>query len=119
MSSMNRPDVPTMLISLRRAYETLIAAQHSESVEQARLLAVADNFMWYAERLGPTRIETPPRPNRWSFAENLWHVTTQAVEEAEQGTTLRIVYFIDHGKEHVGQAAEIIALFGEHDEAGE
>jgi hypothetical protein len=35
----------------------------------------------------------------------------QAIVDAGVEQPLSITYYIDHGKEHVGQAAEIYALF--------
>ena len=66
---------------------------------------------WYAARLGEERCEVPPRPGRWSLAENIWHITEQASAAADSSQPRPVVYYIDHGKEHVGQAAEIFALF--------
>jgi hypothetical protein len=38
------------------------------------------------------------------------HITEQAIAAMQQPADQPLRYFIDHGKEHVGQAAEIIAL---------
>jgi hypothetical protein len=100
-----------MLDQLEAAYQTLLARAQPPEADRARLLGALDDLRWYAERLGASRWETPPRPGRWSFAENLWHITEQATAEAAAPAPRFIVYFIDHGKEHVGQAAEIFALF--------
>ena len=106
-----RPDTPAMLDQLGAAYQTLLSRAQPPEADRARLLGVLDDMRWYAERLGALRWETPPRPRRWSFAENLWHIVEQATEEAAALEPRSIIYFIDHGKEHVGQAAEIFALF--------
>jgi DinB superfamily len=106
-----RPNTPAMLDQLEGAYQTLLARAGETGANRARLLGVLDDLRWYAERLGATRWETPPRPGRWSFAENLWHIAEQATQEAAGPTPQSVVYYIDHGKEHVGQAAEIFALF--------
>ena len=106
-----QPTVPEMLRLLRHAYTTLIAAHHPTMTDAQRLLTVADDLHWYAERLGAARVAMPPKAQRWSFAENLWHVTEQAMQESPITPAHSIIYFIDHGKEHVGQAAEIFALF--------
>ena len=106
-----RPDTPAMLDQLEAAYQTLLSRAQPAEADRARLLGVLDDLRWYAERLGASRWETPPRPGRWSFAENLWHIAEQAMTEAIAPAPHSIIYFIDHGKEHVGQAAEIFALF--------
>jgi hypothetical protein len=106
-----RPDTPAMLAQLEAAYQTLLSRAQRSDADGARLLGVLDDLRWYAERLGAQRWETPPRPGRWSFAENLWHIVEQAIEEAAAPEPRTIIYFVDHGKEHVGQAAEIFALF--------
>ena len=106
-----RPDTPAMLDQLGAAYQTLLSRAQPPEADRARLLGVLDDMRWYAERLGALRWETPPRPGRWSFAENLWHIVEQAIDAAYTPEPRSIVYFIDHGKEHVGQAAEIFALF--------
>ena len=106
-----RPDTPTMLDQLEAAYQALLSRAQPAEADRARLLGVLDDLRWYAERLGAPRWETPPRPGRWRFAENLWHIVEQAIEEAAAPSPRAIIYFVDHGKEHVGQAAEIFALF--------
>src|SRR5258705_5262493 len=55
--------------TLFRSYQTLLARAGETGANRARLLGVLDDLRWYAERLGATRWETPPRPGRWSFAE--------------------------------------------------
>ena len=110
MSSSNRPGVPEMLTQLERAYQLLIGRQPASDADAQRLLAVLDDFQWYSARLGNQRWEHAPRPDRWSFADNLWHIAEQAVATAQQPDEQPLRYFIDHGKEHVGQAAEIIAI---------
>jgi hypothetical protein len=106
-----RPDTPAMLDHLEAAYQTLLSRAQPPQADRARLLGVLDDLRWYAERLDASRWETPPRPGRWSYAENLWHVVEQATEEASAPEPRSIVYYIDHGKEYVGQAAEVFALF--------
>jgi hypothetical protein len=105
------PDVPTMLDELERAYRTLVEREQPPNDERARLATIPSDLRWYAERRGSARWRTPPRPGRWSFAENLWHIVGQAVEAASEPHPRPVRYFIDHGKEHVGQAAEMYALF--------
>jgi hypothetical protein len=100
-----------MLERLENAYGRLADQTHATPEERNRLSSVVDDLRWYAARLGAERWQVAPRAGRWSFAENLWHVTEQAQSEAASGTRLTCIYFIDHGKEHVGQAAEIFALF--------
>lgn len=108
---LERPDALTMLSQLERAYQLLADHYNAAEVDRERLNTILLDLGWYAQRLGEKRWEIAPRAERWSFAENVWHITEQALEEAQQPTSASIVYFIDHGKEHVGQAAEIFALF--------
>lgn len=106
----NRPSVPKMLRQLEQAYQQLIAQQPTSDADSQRLLTVLADFQWYSARLGSQHWEHAPRPERWSFAENLWHITEQALESAQQPIDQLLRYFVDHGKEHVGQAAEIVAI---------
>jgi hypothetical protein len=110
MSPTKRPGVPEMLLQLEQAYQHLLAQQPADDADVQRLLTVLADFQWYSQRLGTPRWELAPRPERWSFAQNLWHVTEQAVAATQQPTDQLLRYFVDHGKEHVGQAAEIIAI---------
>ena len=107
--------VPELLLQLEHAYQRLIAQFHAPSADAIRLLGVSYDLVWYAERLGHERWHKSPRSNQWSFAENLHHLVEQAVADAAADSDLdaaqTIVYYIDHGKEHVGQAAEIVAIF--------
>lgn len=105
-------DVRALLDALAAAYEALIARHAPDAGERARLLAVADDLRWYAERLGPSRWHVVPRPEKWSFARHMEHVATQAAAEALAPAPAPVRYFIDHGKEHVGQAAELVFLVG-------
>ena len=111
MSPTDRPDVPTMLIQLERAYQYLLAQLPASDGDAQRLLGVLADFQWYSERLGSPRWEHAPRPERWSFADNLWHIAEQAGAATHEPTDQPLRYFVDHGKEHVGQAAEILAIF--------
>jgi hypothetical protein len=106
-----RPTVPTMLDLLEGAYQTLASRADAGEEDRRRLATIVADLRWYAARLGEGRWETQPRPGRWSLAENIWHIAEQAVAAAESAQPRPVVYFIDHGKEHVGQAAEIFALF--------
>jgi hypothetical protein len=111
MAERQRPDTPTMLDQLEAAYQRIEARLKPVADDRARLESIVADLRWYASRLGISRWEQPPRPDRWSFAENLWHVAEQAIADADLEQPLSITYYIDHGKEHVGQAAEIYALF--------
>ena len=100
-----------MLSQLEQAYRRLLAHSPAPEAEARRLMTVLDDMRWYSERLGPSRWHLVPRPNRWSFAENLWHITEQALAAGDQPDSEPLRYYIDHGKEHVGQAAELLAIF--------
>ncbi len=110
MSPTNRPGVPEMVLQLEQSYRHLLAQQPARDADAQRLLTVLVDFQWYSERLGSERWEHVPRPGRWSFADNLWHITEQAITDTQPRAEQPVRYFVDHGKEHVGQAAEIIAL---------
>jgi hypothetical protein len=69
-----------------------------------------DDLRWYAERMGVERLDRMPRSNKWSFAQNLWRLTKQAKAAIAPAPNC-IHYFIDRGKECVGLAGEIFALF--------
>jgi hypothetical protein len=105
-----RPSVPEILLQLEQAYQQLIARHPTSDADAQRLLAVLADFRWYSARLGSERWEHAARPQRWSFADNLWHIAEQAIAATQQPNDQPLRYFIDHGKEHVGQAAEIIAI---------
>ena len=60
----------------------------------------------------PKQWDVLPRLNRWSFAQQLWHIYKQAKRAAYSEMRTPILYLIDRGKEHVGQVAEGSALFG-------
>jgi hypothetical protein len=111
MTKPRHPTVPDMLVQLERAYCSLLMQHQPPTLDTQRLLAVLEDFRWYSERLGANRWEHAPRPGRWSFAENLWHVAEQAIAAAGRPAAEPLRYFIDHGKEHVGQAAELLAIF--------
>ena len=110
MSPTNRPSVPEMLSQLDQAYQQLLAQQPASAADAQRLLTVLADFQWYSDRLSPQRWEHAPRPQRWSFADNLWHIAEQAIADSQQPNDHPLRYFIDHGKEHIGQAVEIIAI---------
>ena len=111
MTEPTRPNVPNMLALLEYAYRRLMALNPAAEADARRLMIVLEDFRWYAERLGAQRWEHAPRPGRWSFAENLWHIAEQAGAAAEHPAGEPLRYFVDHGKEHVGQAAELLAIF--------
>lgn len=104
-----RPDVPGMLEQLAAAYRELIQLEGASEDEAGRLHAVVDDLRWYAERIGAERWNKMPRSNKWSFEQNLWHLTRQAKKGIAPPN--RISYFIDCGKQCVGLASEIFAFF--------
>jgi hypothetical protein len=105
-----RPDVPVMLEMLDTAYHGLISLEHASEEDARRLPAIVDDLRWYAERIGSERWDSIPRSNKWSFAQNLWHLTREA-RDANAPVPNRVGYFIDRGKQCVGLASEIFALF--------
>ncbi len=111
-----RPSVPIMLEQLETAYRKLIEHERPAEDEARRLLLVIDDMRWYAARIGAIRCDKQPQQNKWSFEQNLWHLTKLAKSAIASATTKPISYFIDRGKECVGLAAEIFAAF-EYDES--
>lgn len=111
MSEQIAPELPAMLAQLGAAYERLLAVHAPPADDAARLRGVLADLAWYTARLGAGRWQHSPRPGRWSFAQNLWHITEQAAAGQAPAGLDPIHYFIDHGKEHVGQAAELLAIF--------
>ncbi|MBN2147776.1 MAG: hypothetical protein JW726_10325 [Anaerolineales bacterium] len=104
------PEVPAMLEQLEQAYRGLLERAGGDEQDARRLLSVVDELRWYAARLGAERWDRLPRANKWSFAQNVWYFTRQAGDAVRADSPQPIHYFIDHGKECVGLAAEILAL---------
>jgi len=107
------PDVLKMLKLLEQAYETLLLHEKPTADETARLRTVWNDFQWYSERFGISRWSLTPSTDKWSFSDILWHVTKQAVDSTKETTPDPVRYFIDHGKEHIGQIAELWFLLQE------
>jgi hypothetical protein len=105
-----RPSLPVMFDQLEAAYHQLVEAEHPGDEDARRLFQIAEDLRWYAERLGAERWDEMPRSNKWSFAQNLWRLTKQA-KKGIAPVPNRIHYFIDGGKECVGLASELFALF--------
>jgi hypothetical protein len=105
-----RPTVPIMLGQLDTVYHDLIRVEHASEDEAQRLSAIVDDLRWYADRIGMERWNSMPRSNKWSFEQNLWRLTRQA-KNGIAPVPNRIRYFIDRGKQCVGLAGEIFALF--------
>lgn len=104
------PSVPGMLEQLDVAYHNLVSLEHATEDDAHRLSVIVDDLHWYADRIGIERWDTMPRSNKWSFAQNLWRLTRQA-RNAVSPVPDRIHFFIDRGKQCVGLASEIYALF--------
>lgn len=106
-----RPSIPDMLDQLEIAYQNLISNTHAEKEDEQRLFSIVNDLRWYAGRLGAERCDRQPRSNKWSFEQNLLYFTRQAQGEPPSTVTDPLCYYIDRGKECVGLAAEILALF--------
>jgi hypothetical protein len=105
-----RPSVEVLLDQLAAAYQAILTADQPAEDEALRFASIVSDLRWYALRIGEERLDQMPRSNKWSFQQNLWRLTKQA----RQGTAPapnRVLYFIDCGKECVGKASEIFALF--------
>jgi hypothetical protein len=99
-----------MLDELMSTYQAMITTEQASDSEAQRMFAIVDDLRWYAKRIGKERLDTMPRSNKWSFQQNLWRLTKQA-KKATAPVSNRVLYFIDCGKECVGLASEIFALF--------
>jgi hypothetical protein len=105
-----RPSVEIMLDELMSAYQAIITTEQASDSEAQQMFAIVDDLRWYADRIGKERLDIMPRSNKWSFQQNLWRLTKQA-KKATAPVSNRVLYFIDCGKECVGLASEIFALF--------
>ena len=105
-----RPSVEIMLDQLESAYHSLITIEQVFESEVQRMFAIVNDLRWYADRIGKEHLDTMPRSNKWSFQQNLWRLTKQ-VKKAIAPVPNRVLYFIDCGKECVGLASQIFALF--------
>jgi hypothetical protein len=104
------PSVPDMLEQLASAYHECIEHRGAAQDDAEMLLSIAGDMRWYAARVGPERWDTLPRPNKWSFAQHLWHILKQVKGMANSGWPEPMMHLINHGKEHVGQVAEVFGL---------
>lgn len=105
-----RPSVPIMLEQLKFAYQHLLETEQPSEGDAQRLHGILDDLRWYADRIDTEHWDEMPRSNKWSFEQNLWHLTKEA-RRATAPVPDRIRYFTDRGKACVGLASEIIALF--------
>ena len=105
-----RPSVEVMLEQLDLAYQALITLEQATNSEAQQMFTIVNDLRWYADRIGKERLNIMPRSNKWSFEQNLWRLTKQA-KKAIAPVSNRVLYFIDCGKECVGLASEIFALF--------
>jgi hypothetical protein len=110
-----RPDVPGILSQLEDAYRRLIERDQPAQDEAARLLSIVDDLRWYANRIGAERWHMLPQPNKWSFEQNLWHLTKSAQIAVAAETARPVLYFVDRGKACVGLAAALSAGFEFHE----
>ena len=105
------PGVLEMLEQLESAYRDFIENKKFAQDDMARLLSIIDDMRWYAERIGPEKWESLSQSsNQWSFEQHLWHLLKHARSAAEAGWSESITHFINHGKEHIGEVAEILNL---------
>lgn len=105
-----RPGVEVMLEQLELAYQSLITLEQATDNEARQMFTIVNDLRWYADRIGKERLNIMPRSNKWSFEQNLWQLTKQA-KKAMAPASNRVLYFIDCGKQCVGSASEIFALF--------
>jgi len=105
-----RPSVPALLEQLKQSYRYMIQHENIVKDDAKRLLSIADDLRWYADRIGKEQLDTMPRDNIWSFHQNLWKLTRQAKNFIEQDDD-KTNELIDLGKRCVGLASEIISHF--------
>ncbi len=105
-----RPQVPEMLDQLQAAYQRLAQVTGIHEGDAERLMSIADDLRWYANRIGAERWDRMPRSNKWSFAQNVWRLTRQ-LQAGSAPVPDEIRHFIDCGKQCVGLASEIMNLF--------
>jgi hypothetical protein len=107
-----RPGVPEMLDQLESTYHDLIKYKQFPEDDVARFLSIVDDMRWYAEKIGPEHWDRLSQSsNRWSFEQHLWHLLKHVRKDAHSEGSESIVHLINHGKEHIGQVAEILSLF--------
>jgi hypothetical protein len=105
------PSVPQMVDQLEFAYRDLIGQRQLAQVDIARLLSIVDDMRWYAEKIRPENWESVSQSsNRWSFEQHLWHLLKHVRSAEDAGQSESIIHFINHGKEHIGEVAEILNL---------
>jgi hypothetical protein len=104
-----RGDVPDMLAQLEKNFQQLIEQERASTEDVVRLTSIIDDLRWYAERLGANQWSDMPRANKWSFEQNLWHLTKQANNPSPQIAD-RVNWIIDQGKVCIGLAAEIVSI---------
>ena len=100
-----RPSMTVMLAQLEVAYRQLIEREQPAEADARRLLSIVEDMRWYADRIGAERWDKQPQQNKWSFTQNLWHLTKLAPSAAASTSPRPMGYWIDRGKECVGLAA--------------
>ena len=111
-----RPSVPIILDQLEEIYRHHLDHLQPPDNERERLISIADDLRWYAERINMERWDKMPRSNKWSFHQNVWYLTRQAKEPSMLAQANPIYYLIDQGKKSVGLAAELYELFENGDD---
>ena len=105
------PSVAEMLDQLESIYHAFIVYKRFAQADIARLLSIVEDMRWYAEKIGSENWERLSQSsNQWSFEQHLWHLLKHARSAADLGWSESIIQFINHGKEHVGQVAQVLSL---------
>jgi hypothetical protein len=105
------PSVSEMLDQLESAYHHYVEHKQFAENDIVRLLSIVDDLRWYAEKIGSERWESLSQAsNQWSFEQHVWHLLKHARSAADAGWSKSIIRFINHGKEHIGEVAEILNL---------
>jgi hypothetical protein len=80
-----------MLAQLEAAYRQLIEREQPAEADARRLLSVVEDMRWYADRIGAERWDKQPQQNKWSFMQNLWHLTKLASNENMLGPSPKAI----------------------------
>lgn len=106
-----RPSVPQMLDKIQRRYSDLIEKLEPEVANAERLLSIAGDLRWYADAIGADRWTALARGNLWSYESTLWHLSKELEADLAANELKSTAYYINHGKEHIGQLAIALRLF--------
>ena len=102
-------DIESMLHQLEVAHRKLLEAFPS-SVHEIEFIKIREGVASELGRINPEDFHRKPAENEWSAKKVMEHIIThdQRHQEVE---TRGLGHYVDHGREHVGQLAEISRFF--------